>query len=172
MGDTAVTRGLHVSVAVLPTYMNSFAGDDEDEDEDNDGDAIVYSYKISFFLPPSTGQGAPKLADALQRVRLTTRRWETTDADGRLLEPPVRGPGVLGLHPELFAGDGETSRFSYCSRTMHPASRVPGAGLPRDAPADSFSGAFAFEGVTVAGAEVQFVAAVPAVRLALSEVFF
>ena len=46
------------------------------------------------------------------RVKLLSRHWLITDADGKVQE--VRGPGVVGKHPDLKPGED----FTYTSGTV------------------------------------------------------
>jgi hypothetical protein len=158
----AVTRGVCVAIAVLPSLVAAGGA--------GGGLAVMFSYRVRMRLLPVAEQAGAARGDALARATLRSRHWATVDADGTPLAPPVDGPGVVGLFPSLAAGGGEW--FEYASRTVHPAARVPGAGLPRGAPADRFEGGFEFEGTTVAGGSVVVAAAVPPVELALPAVIY
>ena len=88
----AVTRGVRVRVE------SSYHADRSNPTEGE----WFFSYTIRI-----TNEGA-------ETVRLMTRHWTITDADGRVRE--VRGPGVVGQQPIL--GTGESFEYtSFCPLT-------------------------------------------------------
>lgn len=80
LGSEAVTEGLRVRVA--PTYLP--------EQSDPERSQFVFAYRIRI-----TNEGpAP--------VRLLSRHWVITDADGQVYE--VKGEGVVGEQPLIEPG--------------------------------------------------------------------
>jgi ApaG protein len=77
----AVTRNIEVSVE--PFYL----ADRSDPDEGR----YVWAYRVT--IDNKSGE----------IVKLLSRYWHITDGAGRIEE--VRGPGVVGEHPELNPGD-------------------------------------------------------------------
>jgi ApaG protein len=71
---------------------------------------------------------AEYVADDDKRYRLTTRQWNIRDATGHA--DAVRGPGVVGLYPEMYRG---CPRFTYQSC------------CPLPTPTGTMGGAFTFE---------------------------
>lgn len=78
-GSAATTRG--ITVTVRPTYVP----------ERSRPGIWFFAYRI-------------RIANgSQQRVRLQSRHWIITDADGHVEQ--VRGPGVVGEHPVLNPGE-------------------------------------------------------------------
>jgi ApaG protein len=86
LGSEATTHGLRIQV--VPSFMDSHS--------DIERGRFIFSYKILM-----TNEGT-------ERVRLISRAWKIVDADGTNNE--VNGPGVVGQHPDLAAG--ETFEYS------------------------------------------------------------
>ncbi len=86
LGSEAVTNGIRIQV--VPSFIDAHS--------DVERGRFIFSYKIQM-----TNEGA-------ERVRLVSRTWKIVDADGSHNE--VNGPGVVGQHPDLAAG--ETFEYS------------------------------------------------------------
>ncbi|MDA0214446.1 MAG: Co2+/Mg2+ efflux protein ApaG [Planctomycetota bacterium] len=86
LGSEAVTNGIRIQV--VPSFIDAHS--------DVERGRFIFSYKVQM-----TNEGA-------DRVRLVSRTWKIVDADGSHNE--VNGPGVVGQHPDLAAG--ETFEYS------------------------------------------------------------
>jgi len=82
----------NINVTVSVKYIK-----EQSKPEDNQ---YVFAYTINII---NVGQEA---------VKLLSRHWIITDADGKVQE--VRGPGVVGQHPHLKPGE----NFSYTSGSV------------------------------------------------------
>jgi ApaG protein len=87
-----VTRGIRVSVK--PAYL--------EKDSDPGDGRFVWSYTVRIHN------------DSPETVRLRTRYWRITDADG--LTEEVQGVGVVGEQPTIKPGEG----YEYTSGTPLP----------------------------------------------------
>ncbi len=84
-----MSENQHIHISVTPQYLN-----EQSVPEDNQ---FVFAYTV---LMENRGDIAAKLL---------TRHWIITDSEGKTEE--VRGPGVVGEHPNLQPGE----RFQYTS---------------------------------------------------------
>ena len=111
-----------IKVDAVARYLEDESAPDEDR--------YVFAYHVTL---RNTGT---------VRARLVSRHWVITDGDGDIQE--VRGPGVVGAHPDLAPGE----RFEYTSGcalttpvgTMHGSYQMDAAdGTRFDAPIPSFT---------------------------------
>ncbi len=87
--ETPDRHKYHISVSVMARYIP--------EQSDPDNQRYVFAYTINI------------LNKGTIRAKLLSRHWLITDADGKVQE--VRGPGVVGEHPDLAPGES----FTYTS---------------------------------------------------------
>lgn len=92
--SNTLTHSIRVQVAAQ--YMS--------EHSDPDRRRYVFAYRVIL-----TNEGS-------LRAKLLSRHWLIRDADGNLEE--VRGPGVVGEHPDLAPGE-QFSYVSWCPLTTH-----------------------------------------------------
>ncbi len=83
-----------ITVSVTPEYLKDQSKPDQNQ--------YVFAYTVSM---ENTGQIS---------AQLLTRHWIITDAEGKTQE--VRGPGVVGEHPNLQPGES----FQYTSGAILP----------------------------------------------------
>jgi len=93
----ATTNGVRIQVRTAFTPTGSAIGSGVNDTK------FFFGYKITMSMDPH--------GSALHSSKLSTRQWNIRMAGGRVEQ--VRGPGVIGLHPEMIPG----ATFSYASCT-------------------------------------------------------